>query len=391
MLPLPGKLLEHFMLRNGLKETLVNTFGREQFGGRPGSSTTSALIKLHDSITRLLDREDMAGVELLAYDYTKAFDKLRHDIIIQALLGADLPTGFIKLVQSYLCNRSQATKIGDFVSSSVGVPSGVPQGSILGPFLYCVVAASLQPIHSSSIIIKYIDDITFCIPILRNSSSHQVLDEHLNVLDWSLHHGLTINVSKSKSLLFKKCHDCTPQILHGVENVDEVRILGVHLNNRLSWDSHVEKVLSNACKRLYCLRILKPLLPIDDLRAIYFLLLRSMLEYSSCVFVHLPCVLDDKLKRFQNRIHKLICSIPKDLSAVDCSCHAFPDLKQRRVDAAKRLFLKAARNPSHLLHDIMPARSSRSGRFLQPPASSSRRLHSFVPFTCALTENTSQT
>ena len=136
------------------------------------------------------------------------------------------------------------------------------------------------------------------------------------------------------------------------------------------------------------MRILKPLLPIDDLRTVYFLLLRSTLEYSSCVFVHLPCVLDNKLKRFQNRVHKLICSIPKDHSAIDCSCHAFPNLKQRREDAAKRLFMKVARNPSHLLHEILPARSSRSGRFLQPPASSSRRLHSFVPFTCALIENT---
>jgi hypothetical protein len=388
LLPLPSKLLEHFMLRNGAKETLLNSFGQNQFGGRPGSSTTSALIKLHDSITLLLDRDDVVGVQLLAYDYTKAFDKLRHDVIIQALLAADLPLGFVKLVQSYLCDRTQATKIGDSVSSSVDVPSGVPQGSILGPYLYCVVAASLRPVHSSSTSIKYIDDITFCIPILRHAGAHQVHDEHVNVIDWSLQHGLTINVSKSKSLLFKKSHDCTPIILDGVENVRKVRILGVMINDRLSWDSHVDNVLSNAQKRLYCLRILKPLLPADDLRTIYFLLLRSTIEYSSCVFVHLPRILDDKLSRFQNRVHKLICSIPKECRASDCACQAFPDLRQRRVNAATRLFLKAAQNPSHLLHDILPAKSMRSGRFLQPPALSSRRRDSFVPFVCALVGKT---
>ena len=122
----------------------------------------------------------------------------------------------------------------------------------------------------------------------------------------------------------------------------------------------------------------------DDLRNIYFLLLRSTLEYSSGVFVHLPCVIDDKLRRFQNRVHELICSIPKDCRATDCACQAFPDLRRRRLDAAIRLFRKAAWKPSHPLHKILPPRSSRSGRFLQPPASSSRRLNSFVPFVCTL-------
>ena len=251
LLPLPGKLIEFFMLRSGVKDTFVNSFGRNQFGGRPRSSSTAALIKLHDSITYLLDRDDIAGVQLLAYDYTKAFDKLRHDIIIKALLQTYLPTGFIKLIQSYLSNRTQATRIGDCISSSASVPSGVPQGSILGPYLYCVVAASLQSVHASSTLIKYIDDITFCIPNFHQSGSHQVFDEHVNVLAWSTQHGLFINVSKSKSLLFKKSRDCPSPILNGVQNVDELRILGVITNNRLFGDSRIDWALSNANKRLY--------------------------------------------------------------------------------------------------------------------------------------------
>ena len=115
--------------------------------------------------------------------------------------------------------------------------------------------------------------------------------------------------------------------------------------------------------------------------------MRSLFEYASPVFVHLPAILEKSLTRFQNRVHKLICSIPKDCRAADCACNAFPDLSQRRLNAASRLFIKAALNPKHILYDIMPLQSSRSGRFIQPPALSSRRRNSFVPYVCALLEN----
>ena len=183
---------------------------------------------------------------------------------------------------------------------------------------------------------------------------------------------------------FKKSHDCIPQRLDGVEKVCDVRILGMIVNDRLSWDSHVNKILKSANQRMYCMRILKPLVSPDEMRAIYFLLIRSLFEYCSPVFVHLPATLEKKLARFQNRLHKLICSIPKDCRATDCDCNAFPDLTQRRLDAAFRLFLKAASDPCHILHDIIPLRSSRSGRFVQPAFSTSRRRDSFVPYVCAL-------
>ena len=83
-----------------------------------------------------------------------------------------------------------------------------------------------------------------------------------------------------------------------------------------------------------------------------------------------------------------ICSISKDCRATDCDCNAFPDLTQRRLDAAFRLFLKAASDPCHILHDIIPLRSSRSGRFVQPPSSISRRRDCFVPCVRALMQKT---
>ena len=131
------------------------------------------------------------------------------------------------------------------------------------------------------------------------------------------------------------------------------------------------------------MRILKPLVPAGELKIIFFLLMRSLFEYASPVFVHLPVSLEKKLNRFQNRVHKLICSIPKDVRATDCACNDFPDLRDRRLKAAIRLFMNAAKNPSHALHTCLPPRSSRSDRFIQPVSLTSRRRNSFVPYVCA--------
>ena len=77
------------------------------------------------------------------------------------------------------------------------------------------------------------------------------------------------------------------------------------VNDRFSWDSHVNKILKSANQRMYCMRILKPLVSPDEMRAIYFLLIRILLEYCSLAFVHLPATLEKMLARFQNRAQKL--------------------------------------------------------------------------------------
>ena len=251
-----------------------------------------------------------------------------------------------------------------------------------------MVASFLKPTHPETKMIKYIDDVTFCIPIFTENSHPMVLDEHENVIHWSESNNLVLNQSKSKSLFIKKSQRSSPVILDGVESVDEVRILGVILDSKLSWRSHVNMIVKLACQRLYGLRILKPLISSKDLRSVYQSLIRSLFEYASPAFVCLPISLETKLERFQNRVHRLICSIPYDFSVSKCPCEDFPKLKARRHQASIRLFLESMRDNDHILHNIMPNRSQRSQRIIQPPASTSRRRNSFVPFTCTLIEGT---
>lgn len=172
----------------------------------------------------MLDKQEVGGVQLVSYDYTKAFDNLQHKVILSRLAEINLPHGFQRFIGSYLSNRTQATLAGDDISSANRVPSGVPQGSILGPYLYCLVAATLASIHPTTCMIKFIDDVPLCMPLLKHFSSQPVLHEHANFLNWSHSNSLVINNSKSKSLFLEKNRDCRPQPLADVVEVDELRV-----------------------------------------------------------------------------------------------------------------------------------------------------------------------
>lgn len=83
-----------------------------------------------------MDKQGTSGVVVLAYDFFKAFDQLDHQTIIQHLSSNWLPVGFVRWTASYLSDQTQRVRLDDHLSSALPVVSGVPKGSLLGPFLF---------------------------------------------------------------------------------------------------------------------------------------------------------------------------------------------------------------------------------------------------------------
>ena len=96
----------------------------------------------------------------LLTDLSKAFDCLPHDLIIAKLnaYGFSLPA--LNLIQNYLANRKQRTKINDSYSPWSDILFGVPQGSILGPLLFNIFLSDLFLIVKDVNIASYADDNT---------------------------------------------------------------------------------------------------------------------------------------------------------------------------------------------------------------------------------------
>ena len=383
LLPALSKVCEKAVLNSGIATKLRENFGRFQFGNIPGSSTTTAHICLHDFITTLLDKKSTLGVLLLAYDFTKAFDQLGHDVIIKTLADNSFPLPFIRWIADYLNDRKQMVKIFNSVSKPLLVNSGVPQGSVLGPFLFNLVMGSLKPLKQSTHIIKFVDDCTFVIPVIEGETSNIIIQEHQNMKNWSSSVGLQLNLAKCKSLWIPKSTNCTVPDIPNVTASTEVKILGVTFTQSLKWDRHFQNINKIASRRLYALRVLRPLLDPPNLARVYYGLIRSVIEYVSPLFIGMLSKNQETVDRIQRRAHRIVCK-----NCHQCHCNFFPSLKSRREQAAIKLLIKASSDSHHILHALCPQLSNRSGKLIQPVSLTSRRINSFFPKTTMLLNGT---
>ena len=227
-----------------------------------------------------LDHPDINGIQLVSYDFTRAFDKLCHSTIIDRLQQINAPIEFIAWLCSYLKDRTQSVKIGNSISASASVLSGVPQGSILGPFLFSLVIATYNPITDHTLVVKFADDIISAFPLFKNSDNSYIHDEHAGLLNWSNKNNLILHPDKSKSLTISHCNntDVNSVSLNKVQEVDSVKLLGVIFSSNCSWKKHISNIVSTASRKLHILRVLKKFLPKSELINVYFASIRSSLE-----------------------------------------------------------------------------------------------------------------
>ena len=129
-----------------------------QCGFRKGFSAQHCLLAMLKKWKKAIDTKKVFGA--LLTDLSKAFDCLPHDLIIAKLnaYGFSLPA--LNLIQNYLANRKQRTKINDSYSPWSDILFGVPQGSILGPLLFNIFLSDLFLVVKDVNIASYADDNT---------------------------------------------------------------------------------------------------------------------------------------------------------------------------------------------------------------------------------------
>jgi hypothetical protein len=261
LLPHLSKLMEKVVRDRWLKR-LLSTIDSSQFAftGAQGSGTTTALVSVNSRILQHLDIFSGAS-RVLLIDFSKAFDKANHSIVLEKLSNCNVPKECLMWIASFLENRQQRVLINDTKSSWQNVISGVPQGSVLGPALFAVLISSLTPLHPNSTLVKYADDITL-IHNIRGADEDHLQEEFNSICSWSSKNFLPINFQKTKVLdICTKKKLVLPMLIgpNGtpIESIKEGKLLGINLSSSLKWDSHVQSTTQRARRQLYALKVLK--------------------------------------------------------------------------------------------------------------------------------------
>ena len=235
---------------------------------------------------------------------------------------------------------------------------------------------------------KFMDDTTLVETSTKSAGSTMQLacDQ---VCDWSKTNQLGLNTTKTKDMVFSfgNAPDIQPIIMNDVviERVESSKLLGVHIQDNLKWDIHIEYINKKASSRLYFLRCLKRAgLSKSELVTIYISSVRSICEYACPVWsTCLTQELSDALESIQQRALKIICpGLSYDLACDDLNLKPLSD---RRLEICRKLFYDMQK-PDHRLHGLLPPpRTIKYGlrnvtQYPLPRCKTNRYKNSFVPF-----------
>ena len=130
-----SKILEKIIASRLLSFLLrYNILYDHKFGSMPGKNTTHAILSLVDYlINSFEDNKLTCGIFL---DISKAFDSIRHNILLSKLYKYGIGENTLNWFMNYLFSRYQFASVNNTSSSFLSIECGVPQGSILGPILF---------------------------------------------------------------------------------------------------------------------------------------------------------------------------------------------------------------------------------------------------------------
>ena len=265
----------------------------KQHGFREGRSCLTNLLETLETWTEILD--DRNGIDVAYLDFRKAFDLVSHQHLIYKMSKYGIKDKVLGWVASFLDQRTQKVVIRGTESQPFAVTSGVPQGSVLGPILFLIFINDL-PLEVISHVSLFADDSKLFTKIVSesnkgkdNHNGTEALQRDLNsVREWALKWKMEFNVDKCKIMHLGSTNLKHTYTMGGTNLAvtSEEKDLGVLIDDKLLFRSHIKGVVSKANKVLGLIRIGFSCLDKDMFLNLYPVLVRPHLEY--CVQVWSP-------------------------------------------------------------------------------------------------------
>ena len=263
-------------------------------------SCETQLATVINDWAKILDNKGQINTFILT------FEKLLtppHELLKSKLFSYGIGGKTLKWINGFVCYRQQRVVVNCVKSDCAPVASGVPQGTVLGPLLLFLHLNDITADIESEI--RFADDCV-CYREIKDKEDTLKLQRDIDRLgNWARKWGMRFQPVKCNMMQLTRKHFNKIQAsytLEGavLENVDNIKYLGVTITNDLKWNTHISNICTKANRTLGFLRRTLFSCPQNVKEAAYNGMVHPILEYESSILDPHTDKLQEELEKVQN-------------------------------------------------------------------------------------------
>ena len=254
-----------------------------------------------------LDNKKFAGAILM--DLSKAFDCLNHELLIAKLDAYGLGRSALEFIYSYLSARKQHVKVNGSFSNWRETNLGVPQGSVLGPLLFNIYINDMLDLMEDAEICNYADDTTIYVVSDKIDDVVRRLEDGIAaILNWFPNNYMKLNEEKCHVLIFGGIHDDIRMKIGTsvIKETKEQMLLGINIDNKLTFKSHVETLCKKAAQKLHALARIANYMETEQLASLMNAFIVSHFSYCPLVWMFHDRNINKKVNKIQERALRIV-------------------------------------------------------------------------------------
>ena len=277
-------------------------------------STETSMCSVINDLLVLMDN-GKCGI-LILLDLSAAFDTVVHSLLLKDCKAIGIEDDALEYIRSYLEDRTYCVQIGKSFSKVKHLERGVPQGSVLGPILFCIYTIELSRLLAKhGVCFKlFADDTQFYLTLSDVVNVEEKIGNLMrDIGKWMEMKQLKLNENKTECLVVGKHKDLASLDISRL-NINnntmvvssEVKDLGVQVDCNLSFKSQINQTVKIAAYHLRNIAFVRKYLDEKTTKMLIHNHVINKLDYCNSLYYGLPNYLLRKLQLIMNRAARLV-------------------------------------------------------------------------------------